>query len=118
VLSPDKSAQQFFGMLQRCINNSKTTKGKIKLRQDGPAVQIDVYPDSGVFLWGEKLYSEDMVPTYSVDGQLYVAKPLKKDKDDFGNNAWRESFSLEEKAKLSSSDRVKLMAVAKSFASS
>jgi len=105
VLSPEKSAQRFFGMLQKCIDSIETTRGKIKLRQHGPAVQMDVYPDSGVFLWGEKLYSVDMVPTYRVNGQLYVAKPLEKDKDDVGNNAWRESFSLEEKAKLYSSDR-------------
>ena len=76
-----------------------------KLRRHGPAIQIDVNylrPTSG------KFYSVDMVPTIQIpigNGkyEYYVPKPIK---DAWGpQNAWRRSFSLDEKERLANIDQ-------------
>ena len=94
------TARMFFGKLQRIINASANMKGKVKLIDHGPAVQMDVYEDMA---GGKKLYSVDMVPTYEIHGNYYVAKPVKD--DNIPLNAWRQSFSLKEKDKFNAMDQ-------------
>jgi hypothetical protein len=99
-----KVNNKFFGQIQKCINESTVMKGKAKLINHGPATQMDVYLESGVVFWGPKFYSVDIVPAFEVDGNLYVAKPLKDKSIPAG--IWRRSFSIEEKQKLESADRI------------
>lgn len=98
-VSSSKTVDTFKSVLQKLINDSDRMKGKVKLREHGPAVQMDVYPDSGVFFWGSRLYSVDIVPTYVVGQEMYVAKPIKGEqvKDEM---TWRLSYSVQEKEKL------------------
>lgn len=94
-----KTMDVFESELQKCINDSTQMKGTVKLRRHGPAIQLDVHPDSGVLLWGPRLFSVDIVPTYSVGGELYVSKPIKGECMP-NDMTWRISYSLEEKSKL------------------
>jgi len=104
IVSPKDTTRMFFSKLQLIINSSSNMNGKIRLINHGPAVQMDVYEDR---IGGKKLYSVDMVPTFEIgDGaekKMYVSKPIKL--EDEACNAWRRSFSLQEKGKFVAMDR-------------
>lgn len=108
-VDPNKTIDIFFGELQKLINESYQMKGKVKLRRHGPAVQMDVHPDSGVLLWGPRLFSVDLVPAYEVGSALYVSKPLKGEVPI--RMTWRRSFSVQEKQKLSGGAKYVLRAL-------
>ena len=126
-LSAVKLADNFMGELQKCLKKCQKKAcnrearsndeeaiwkleqlqhihDRIKLRRHGPAIQMDVnqWPTP------EKFYSVDMVPTIQIpvgNGkyEYYVAKPIK---DAWGpQNAWRRSFSLDEKERLANIDQ-------------
>lgn len=96
-LNAQKSADKFFGQLQKCINNSQELSAAVTLRRHGPAAQMDVSRRGAFF------YSVDVVPTYEVNGERYVAKPVIGDSMP-DNLAWRRSFSIEEKEKILRAD--------------
>jgi len=90
----------------------RNIKDRIKLRRHGPAVQMDVMEMSSGIILTKKLYSVDMVPTIQTEGadgedEYYVAKPIKgrRARARASLNSWRQSFSLEEKALLSTLDK-------------
>jgi len=88
----------------------RNIKDRIKLRRHGPAVQMDVMEMSSGIILTKKLYSVDMVPTIQTEGadgedEYYVAKPIKGRRARASLNSWRQSFSLEEKALLSTLDQ-------------
>ena len=105
-LSPRKILSTFQSELQKSIADLERSE-EMKLREHGPAVQIDVYRgDSGCF-W----YSVDMVPGFEVIGpgggyhyirHMYIGKPCKPVNFDRSTRAvalhltWRRSFSIEE----------------------
>lgn len=98
-ISTELLANLFFGQIQKLVNGHKELTEKVKLRKHGPAVQMDVYDDGKIW------FSVDLVPAYDIPGkdgmERYVAKPLK----DYPDNAWRRSFSGEEKELLNSLDK-------------
>jgi hypothetical protein len=98
----EKVGKQFFGAVQKCINNCPEMKDRVLLRRHGPtATQMDVY--TGRANKSAKLYSVDLVPSYEVGDKIYLAKPLD-DRND-SPMVWRECFSLQEKLKLNGIDR-------------
>ena len=125
VLLPIKLAGQFHGVLQLCLRQcqreaqARFDRGeksweleqlrhiddRIKLSYHGPAVQMDVmhWPNTS-----EKFYSVDMVPMIEIprgndESEYYVAKPIKRLTSH--QDAWRKSFSLEEKRRLVTADK-------------
>jgi len=101
----EKTAEKFFGEVQKCINNDFELRNKVKLRKHGPAVQMDVYHHKG----GPRYFSVDLVPTYKIGKDYYVSKPLPQDVGFEGairdpSLAWRQSCSLQEKSKLDAAD--------------
>src|SRR6218665_3093080 len=108
-VDPTKTIDIFNGELQKLINDSAQMKGKVKLRRHGPAVQMDVHPDSGMVHWGPRLFSVDLVPAYQVGDALYVSKPLIGDTPD--RMTWRRSFSIQEKQLLSGGSKCVLRAL-------
>jgi len=120
LLLPVEFANQFHGELQRCLNQCQQEasgqqatrpelchiKDRVKLRRHGPAVQMDVMqgPQQST-----KFYSVDMVPAIEIPrgngkSDYYVAKPIKGSSSAGSENAWRKSFSLEEKNRLVTAD--------------
>ena len=87
--------------MQTLINNSYTMRNKVKLKQHGPATQMDVYRSSGFS--GPKFYSVDVVPAFEVNGCTYVAKPIKN--ETMSKYYWRQSYSVEEKGRLVGVDK-------------
>ena len=125
VLLPQTARDKFHGELQLCLRECQkdalervSGAGKsweleqlchiddrIKLLYHGPAVQMDVmhWPNKS-----EKFYSVDMVPTIEIsrrnsESDYYVAKPIKGQSGP--QDAWRQSFSLEEKKRLVAADK-------------
>jgi len=115
MLSADKLANKFMGTLRQCLKQCQEDQAsrdaiqhdqwtveqlrhiddRIKLRRHGPAIQMDVCVESS-----KPFYSVDMVPTIQIgDNCYYVAKPLSG-----AEIAWRRSFSLREKERLSTLD--------------
>lgn len=82
--------------MQICCNNFVE---KTLLRKHGPAIQMDVYEGKDQFF-----YSVDIVPTVTVQGELYVAKQLKTVQSYKMDLTWRKTFSLSEKDLLSNID--------------
>jgi len=79
-------------------------RDKVKLVKHGPATQMDVYPNASPHTeLGSKFYSVDIVPTFDVDRNLYIAKQ-KKD-EPMSTSLWRQSFSVEERKKLTAADK-------------
>lgn len=97
---PEETARQFYSGLQKIINGNEEMSRTIKLRRHGPAIQMDVYMDDAK---RHKFYSVDLVPTFEIDEKRYVSKQLQN--GDERELAWRQSFSLDEKAKLKNIDR-------------
>ena len=116
LLSAEKVASRFMGELQQCLQQCQEQahdggsselaqiKERIKLRKHGPAVQMDVYHLSPGTR--KKQYSVDMVPTIQISGrdEYYVPKPIKDAPG--GQIAWRRSFSLKEKQRLVTIDKL------------
>ncbi|KAK2190681.1 hypothetical protein NP493_70g05020 [Ridgeia piscesae] len=105
-VSPDKTVSDFKGKLQKVINKHPDMSRLVKLRNHGPAIQMDVYRSK----MGTKWYSVDIVLSYEINiGQekhLFVGKPLKSDECiPHARDAWRRSYSLEEKSLFSGMDR-------------
>ena len=86
---PDKFISTFVGTLQTTINKLGY-KEQIKLRNHGPAVQMDVT------IKPHGKYSVDMVPSFKVGGDSFVAKPIKHPKESGPRIQWRKSFAKEE----------------------
>ncbi|XP_057302143.1 cyclic GMP-AMP synthase-like [Hydractinia symbiolongicarpus] len=97
-LLPKRFLEKFYSVVDKFIDKHKY-RGIMKLRNHGPAVQMDVMHKDGR-LW----YSVDMVPAVetrcSHDVLRYVAKPLDDDEA-----TWRQSFSKEEKKFLQNLDK-------------
>ena len=107
LLSPQTKLNNFFGKLQKAINDHQDMSRLVKLRHHGPAVQMDVYKNETDMHRDEnKWYSVDLVFAYEVkqgeQNRIFVAKQLKSDQ-----KAWRISYSLEEKALFNQMDRDK-----------
>ena len=134
LLSADKLANRFMGELTRCLqqcqqqascdDNSTLLSNqddkewvleqlqhindRIKLRRHGPAIQMDIMHLSETPEAPKRLfYSVDMVPTIQISGingdnDYYVAKPIKGVSS--CQIAWRRSFSLKEKDRLTTID--------------
>jgi len=132
LLSAEKLANRFMGELKRCLQQCQQDAwnqdnllladddddarwkleqlrhidDRTKLRRHGPAIQMDV---SHLPLTPTKLfYSVDMVPTIQISGgngedHYYVAKPIKRASGP--QIAWRRSFSLQEKDRLTTLDQ-------------
>src|SRR6218665_1981075 len=96
-LNAQRTADKFFGQLQKCINNSQELSAAVTLRRHGPAAQMDVSRGGALF------YSVDVVPTYEVNGERYVAKPITGDAMP-DSLAWRRSYSIEAKEKILGAD--------------
>ena len=96
-----KTADVFHKEMEACIADSLQLKGRAQTRREGAAVLMDVYPDSGKVLWGQRLYVVEILPAFRVGDELYlyVWKPIKGEEmpDSF---IWRRSFSVEEMKKL------------------
>lgn len=85
--------------MNRFINYVDSTQpemvGRIKQHESGPAVRIEILR-SDKSHW----FYTDIVPAVEMnDKNLYVAKPVDGDR-----NAWRHSFSLEEKKAMKNID--------------
>jgi len=94
-VDPGRTIDIFFSELQQLVKDSEQMRWKVKLSRHGLAIRMDVFPDSGVLLWGPRLYSVDLVPAYQVGGALYVSKPLEEVVPN--RMTWRRSFSVQEK---------------------
>ena len=117
-LSAEKVAYGFMGEMSRCLQQCQEQarrdwgsvdelmeiNDRTRLRQHGPAVQMDVMPKGRPAK--KPFYSVDMVPTIQISGrngedEYYVPKPIKGERE----IAWRRSFSLKEKQYLATIDR-------------
>ncbi|KAI0215608.1 hypothetical protein LSAT2_032333 [Lamellibrachia satsuma] len=109
-ISPDKNVTDFCGTLQDLINKHPEMSRLVILRYHGPAVQMDVYRSEVDRTPNNVWYSVDVVLSYAAkqDQQecLLVAKPLKSmEGAPEVKDAWRLSFSLEEKELFDGMDR-------------
>ena len=109
-ISPDKKVADFCGTLQDLINKHPEMSRLVMLRYHGPAVQMDVYRSEVDRMRNNVWYSVDVVLSYAAkqDQQecLLVAKPLKSvEGEPEMKDAWRLSFSLEEKELFDGMDR-------------
>lgn len=93
-VDPGKTIDILIKELQTVIKKSKMMKGRVKLRRNGPVIQMNVHPDSGFIFWGPSLYSVNLIPAYQIRGVLFVSKPLKEDTPN--RMTWRQSFSDQE----------------------
>lgn len=108
-VDPQKTIDIVFNELQKVINGSAPMNGRVMLRRHGLAVRMDVYPQSGMLLWGPLLYSADLVPAFQVDGVLYVSKPLKEETPN--RMTWRGAVSVKEREDLSEGAKCVLQAL-------
>lgn len=97
----------FYSLVSQAVTtfNSNFPSSDVRLvaRYHGPAVQIDVYSKVS----NEVLLSTDLVPCFHLPtGKYYVAKSYSgRQRVSQADLLWRQSFSLEEKAKLQHMDR-------------
>ena len=109
-VSPDKMVADFCGTLQKLINNHPDMSRLVKLRKHGPAVQMDVYESEVDKKQTKPWYTVDVVLSYEAKldqrKRIFVAKPLKcVECERRVNDAWRMSYSLEEKDLFNGMDR-------------
>ena len=109
-VSPDKKVADFCGTLQKLINKHPEMSRLVILRYHGPAVQIDVYRSEVDRMRNNVWYSVDVVLSYEAKldqrKRIFVAKPLKSvEGASQVKDAWRLSFSLEEKELFDGMDR-------------
>lgn len=99
LLSPTKVNAKFFGTVTKWKNDVDPTGQRMKLRNHGPATQMDVFNGTKK-VW----YSVDLVPAVEIkdagEVKLYIPKPLKN-----VQTTWRRSFSREEKRILKTLDQ-------------
>lgn len=104
-LLPNESVDKFYGVVQKVINEHGEMSRVVKLVDSGPSVQQDTYRKDRS---GELMYSVDVVLAYEIEQEgkniIYVAKPPKTESAQT-RNAWRKSFSLDEKELFCGMDR-------------
>jgi len=108
-VDPDKTIASIISELRYLAKHSTLMKGKVLFGQRGPVIQMDVYPDSGLLSWGQRLFTVNFIPAYKVYGTLYVSKPLRGDVPN--SMTWRRSFTVYDKQHLSGGARHVLLAL-------
>ena len=92
----------FYSLVYQAIGATSTSSPeKMVVRAHGPAIQLDIYARGTE----QKLLSVDLVPSFCIDGNYYVAKPYKGANVANSHLLWRRSFSLKEKEMLQNMDR-------------
>lgn len=103
-LCPDRVRRRFTGMVQTQLNKLNFPV-PLTLAAHGPAVMLRIQD-------AHHIIEVDLVPTFVVNGQYYVAKPYKSYADNPERNikgvstslCWRQSTSLKEKGMLQGID--------------
>ena len=109
VVGTARIAERLFEDVQRCVNNSSTLSGKVKISRSGSAVRVEAYPDSTAFSWGTRLFVADVAPSFEVDGYLYAGRSAAAGAETGGGdaapNAWSRCFAVQEKLRFDGMDR-------------
>ena len=96
-LSPVKVRGSFHSMMHRFLKQHHDSRYTMNMRQSGPAIEVSV-------AWTGKSMTIDFVPTISIMGDIFVAKPLPCTTyadTEKGELLWRKSFSPQEREFIS-----------------